>query len=102
MSMLLTKKMNEQGWLWVLGAAGVLVGLARPELRWLALGTLCLNPPALTDKGGILCQGGDRIYLGANNKADPVVKNPEGKNVNLGRRGEMLLVDEKGREMERE
>jgi len=30
-----------------------------------------------------------------------VVKNPEGKNVNLGRRGELLLVDEKGREMER-
>ncbi|MHC4917336.1 MAG: DNA-directed RNA polymerase subunit beta', partial [Planctomycetota bacterium] len=30
-----------------------------------------------------------------------VVKNPEGKTVNLGRRGELLLVDEKGRELER-
>jgi hypothetical protein len=43
-----------------------------------ALGTLCLSPPALTDKGGILCDGGDRIYLGKDGKADPVVKNPDG------------------------
>jgi len=27
-----------------------------------ALGTLCLNPPALTDNGGILCKKGDVIY----------------------------------------
>jgi hypothetical protein len=43
-----------------------------------ALGTLCLSPPALTDKGGILCEGGDRIYLGKNGTADPVVRNPDG------------------------
>jgi len=30
---MLTKKMNEQGWLWLLAAAGVLVALARPTTR---------------------------------------------------------------------
>jgi hypothetical protein len=42
------------------------------------LGTQCLNPPALTSNGGILCEGGDRIYLGANKKADPVLKDRNG------------------------
>jgi hypothetical protein len=52
--------------------------LGRLVLDRLEVGRMCLDPPVFTPQAAIICQGGDRIWLGPNGRADPVVKDPDG------------------------